>query len=689
MDLIYTYHPAWLLLITPLAFVYAYLLYRKDEQLDEVKEYLKWIMGSLRFSAVWILMFLLLGIVLGAMEDRKEKPLVFLAHDFSESVLMNADSNFYQTTYLENLKELSNGLSEEYDVVEYGFAENLSDGFEREYNGKLTNISAVFNQIFDQYTNRNIGAIVLSSDGIYNTGANPIYSIARKNYLPIFTVGLGDTNQVRDVQIKEIKHNEIAFLGNQFPVEVIVNAAKCEGETVKIGVYSNDKLIKEERVEFKDDDEQKTVNFVLQANKIGYQKYKVKVSELSNEFSVQNNASNFYVEVIDGRQKLLIAHSGPHPDISAMRFVIDNNKNYQVEVMRMDEVESVSNYDLVVLHNYEPSNPIIKDAVDQGSTPFLFIVGNQTNISALSNAKIGLNGNRTDFEEVGYRHNPNFKDILLSPETVKMLGSAPPLQAPFGNFNYSSAINVLAYQKVGNIQLESPLIYFTQKNTNRCGVIMGEGIWRWRLYDQARNGNTTHFEELISKLITYLAIKDNKDPFKIHIKNEFSESENVFVKGELYNKSYELINEPDVRFVLENEAGEQFENYFVPVANHYELNLGKLAQGIYHWKASTEFQNVQHEKEGTVLVREVKLELLNSRANHRLLRNIAENSNGAFYLPTGLNRLEDDLKNRDDLVTIVYQEKSFSDLIDFKWIFFLVVLLLTIEWFMRKYHGAY
>ena len=114
-----------------------------------------------------------------------------------------------------------------------------------------------------------------------------------------------------------------------------------------------------------------------------------------------------------------------------------------------------------------------------------------------------------------------------------------------------------------------------------------------------------------------------------------------------------------------------------------------MEQGIYKWTASTDFQNTHYEKSGTFLVREVKLEVLNSQANHRLLMNIAENSGGEFYLPRALDELKKDIDARNDLVTVVYQEKSFDDLIDYKLLFFLIILLLSVEWFIRKFHGAY
>ncbi|UKN01627.1 VWA domain-containing protein [Paracrocinitomix mangrovi] len=689
MKLIFTYHPAWLILATVIAFGYAFFLYRKDELLADVKKNIRLTMAFLRFASVWLICMLLIGIIVENFVDRKEKPLVFIAQDNTESILLNNDSAYYKGEYLDQLKQFSADLGEEFEVVEYNFSDVLNEGLNADYSGKLTDLSLVFNQIFDQYTNRNIGAIVLASDGIYNSGANPIYAIARKSFIPVFTVGLGDTNQVKDLKIESVKHNDIAFLGNQFPVQVNIAHTKCKDETVKVGIYQSDKLISEKTVKLSKDEEQISLDYILSAGKIGYQKYTVKTTVLDREFSELNNISNFYVEVIDGRQQLLVAHNGPHPDISALRYVIENNKNYEVNVLPIDEVKETSKYDLIILHNYQPTNQNINDVINSGSVPCLFIVGNNSNIRALETAKIGFSGNKTDVEEVGFTLNSNFKDILLSPETVRMLNSAPPLQVPFGNFNFSGGSNVLAYQKIGNIILDKPLIYFTQKNNSRIGVIMGEGIWRWRLHDQSRNGSTTNFEDFIGKIITYLAVKENKDPFKVHLKNEYSESENVVVKAELYNKSFDLINEPEVKFEYTNEAGKTFEPYFVRVGKHYQLDLGKLPQGIYEWKASTSFQGANYEKKGTFLVREVKIESLNNQADHRLLMNLAENSGGAFYIPSQLDELSSDIQNRDELVTVVYQERSFDDLIDYKWLLLLIVALLSAEWFLRKYNGAY
>ncbi len=684
-----TYHAAWILLAIVLAFAFAFFLYSKDQLLAEVRLWIRWALATFRFITIFTICFLLIGLIIENFTERKERPLLFVANDNSASVLLNKDSSFYKTKYLEDLSAFTEGLEANFEVVKYDFSTEIVPGFSGSFDGKSTDLSLVFNAIFDQYINRNIGGIVLASDGIYNTGSNPIYALARKSFIPIFTIGLGDTTLVKDARIQDVVHNDIAFLGNDFPIDVTVSQSMCKDEKAMVSIFDGDQLIKQERIEFSEDESQVKLQFIAKANRLGFRKYRAEISELDNEFSTTNNVANFYIEVIDGRQKILMTYQAPHPDIAALRSVIESNKNYEAELKQLDEVASLNGYDLVIIHNYNGGNKVLSDYIENGTGPVLFLVGVQSDLNALNKLKIGFDGRFTDTEDVSYASNPGYKEILVAPKTIQFLANAPPLQAPFGSVEFSGAIDVLAYQKVGNIVLDMPLIYFSQKADSRFGVIMGEGIWRWRLFEQMKNQSTAGFADFFGKIITYLAVKENKDPFRIQLENEFTENEVVLVGAELYNKSFDLINDPEVKFVFKNDKGDEFESFFVRTSNAYQLDLGKLPQGLYTWAASTSFQDKNYQKSGSFIVREVKIEFLNTVANHRLLNTIAENSGGRFYFPDELTALQTDLKNRDDMVTVVYQEKEFDDLIDYKWVFFLVVLLISVEWFVRKFQGAY
>lgn len=689
MNLIFSYHPIWIFVALAIAGLYTFVLYKKSTLLIDVSKQIKLLLSVIRFTTVFIISLLLLGITLEHFISKTEKPLIFIAHDVSESIIQNKDSSFIKNEYQASLNILSTQLEEKFDVINYKFSNTINDNIKSNYSGKLTDISKVLDQIYSQYSNKNIGAIILSTDGIYNTGSNPIYSANRKTYIPIYTIGLGDTNEVKDCRIDNIFNNDIAFLGNKFPVEISISQTDFSSKKMTVGIYLQNKLIQSQTINFKKDKEQHKLNFILNATKIGFVKYTVKIKELEGEFTYKNNTSNFYIDIIDGRQKIALAYSGIHPDLSALNYVIENNKNYEVNLIQYKDLTNINTYDLIICHNYENQNESLNDFIKNGKKPVLFIVGASTNFNDLSKLNIGLTGKSNKSEDVMFSMNGQFNTILYPPNISNLLSSAPPLKSPFGNFKFSKSIDVLAYQKIGNIKLDNPLIYFNKKNAVKYGVIMGEGIWRWRLFDQFKNNTTDNFEFLFSKIISYLAIKENKTPFKTHLKNEYTESENIIVLSEFYNASYDLINTNEVEFRLTNENNKLFTYNFFKTTNAYKLDLGRLPQGIYKWSSSMEFNTKTYRNSGSFLIKEVKTELLNNTANHRLLRNISENTNGSFYYPNQLNTIALDINSRDDIVTVSYKEKSFKDLIDYKWILFLILSLLFIEWFIRKFNGGY
>ena len=82
-------------------------------------------------------------------------------------------------------------------------------------NGNETNLSNGLRFLKEQYVNRNIQGAVLISDGIYNAGSNPEYATEMMN-TPIYTVGLGDSQEYADFKIEEVAVNSIAYLEMSF-----------------------------------------------------------------------------------------------------------------------------------------------------------------------------------------------------------------------------------------------------------------------------------------------------------------------------------------------------------------------------------------------------------------------------------------------------------------------------------------
>jgi hypothetical protein len=54
-----------------------------------------------------------------------------------------------------------------------------------------------------------------------------------------------------------------------------------------------------------------------------------------------------------------------------------------------------------------------------------------------------------------------------------------------------------------------------------------------------------------------------------------------------------------------------------------------------------------------------------------------------------MENIDSILNERDDIRPVFYLEKSYFELIDIKWLLLLIIVLLSIEWILRRAAGGY
>ncbi len=226
-------------------------------------------------------------------------------------------------------------------------------------------------------------------------------------------------------------------------------------------------------------------------------------------------------------------------------------------------------------------------------------------------------------------------------------------------------------------------------NAFKYGFIYGEGIWKWKLTEFARTKSTTVFDELFSKTGQFLMVKQNTEPFRVTMPKSFAPNENISVNATVLNASLDPVTTSEVHFVLTSEDGKDSKLQFGIAGNNYKLDLGKLPAGKYSWKAYTSINGKYHEKKGEFIIKPLFLEQADNRANHNLLKQLAEKTNGSFHELKNYKSSIQELKNREDFSSASYQETSFNELIEYFLIFLLLVLTLFAEWFLRRYLGSY
>jgi len=689
-----TSYPIWFLLLCILAgAVYAILLYYRDKD-NDFNALTTRALAILRGTSVTIIAFLLLSPLLKSTTRYTEKPIVLLALDNSGSITLGKDSSFYRNEFAGKFRKLAENLSKKYEVQTYTFGDKLSNGLNPSFAEKQTNMAGLFSEIKDRYSNRNLAALVLAGDGIYNQGTDPLYASDDAPY-SIYTVALGDTSQQKDIIISRVNYNRIAFLGNDFPLEITVTAHKCAGVQSKISVSSGEQQFYSENFSINEQRYTHTFTTKLTASKPGMQRYRIAVSSGTGEISTANNYQEIFVEVLDGRQKILLLEAAPHPDIAALKQAIEKNRNYSVDNFMLSEFNgSIASYSLVILHQVPSLSDVgfqVTSQFKNSTVPVLYIIGSQSNIPAYNSLMTGLMipQSMSAFNEATGMLNPDFSLFSLGPEIEHMIPEFPPLSVPFSQYKAGTAAQVLLYQKIGNVNTRIPLILFNQGVDRKSATITGEGIWRWRLANYAKVGNQLAFDELFTRIIQYLAVKEDKSQFRVILKNNFTENEAVEIDAELYNDSYQLVNEPEVNILVTDEHKKNFPYTFTRTSNAYYLNAGNLPPGEYSYKAITAFAGKAFQKTGMFTVMSLNVEAMNTVANHVLLNNMAVRHKGKMVYPDQLDQIEKLLASRDDLKTIAYSQKRYTDLVSFLPVLLLLILLLSAEWFIRKRNGSY
>ncbi|WP_214228702.1 hypothetical protein [Pedobacter sp. B4-66] len=671
--------------------LFAWLLYRKTEHLDKR---LRYGLFAIRTIVVTVISSLLFLPLVRSISYDLEKPVIIIGQDNSLSVGVIESNGFNKQQYEKDMQDLADKLSEKYEVKIYNFSDSIKSGYDFKNKGQLSNASKFINQLNDELLNRNVGSVILATDGIFNRGGSPLYDL-NKLKAPVYTIALGDTIPKRDLVIANVNHNSLVYLDNEFTLEVQVQAFESKGEQSRISVTEGGKKIYDEELQINSNPFVKNVTIKLKATKLGLQKYTIQLNPLNDEVSERNNAQNIFIEVIDAKQKILLASAAPHPDIGALKQAITLNKHYDLKVALGDDLNIVNpkDYSLIILYQLpalQNDGGVFINKIQQINVPLWYILGAQSNLFAFNKMQSGVNfnGSNNTLQEAFAVVNTGFTAFEMNASLDKQMEGFDPLQAPFGEVRINGTAQVALKQRVGKIKTESPQLLFMNADGKKTGYLIGEGIWRWKLTEAQNEQKTDVFNTLISNMVQYLAVKDDKRKFKVYTaKNTFEENENVLINAVFYNDSYVSVNTPEVSIQIKNEEGKAYNFLFSRTETAYQLDAGMLPAGNYTYTATTTLGNKKHTAQGLFYVNALVAEYQQTIANHQLLNTMSVQTGGKMYMPQNLSHILNDISTNDQIKTLSYEDRKYEELINFKWVFALIVALLTLEWFLRKRNG--
>jgi hypothetical protein len=689
--LLFESSPLFIFLGAALGIGYAFILYRAKYTWGKRTNQL---LFGLRAFLVFFLAVLLLGPIIKLITNQFEKPSWVFLVDSSSSIADVLDSTT-QKQLSQQLDEASKALQNEgYDVKLNNLSGEEIKGIE--FTSATSDLNRGIQNIIDRYEGRNLAGVVLISDGIYNSGASPVFTPVR---VPIHTIGVGDTIARVDLVLKNIAYNKVAYQGNKFPLRAQVLLQGIENQEVTVSVTKEGRTIatlqkNSGSKSFLDFD------FQLDAHEKGIQRFDLSVKSIAQENNTRNNAASVFIDVVEGRKKIVVIAPAPHPDIKALKAVVEKNSNYEFVL----HIPGVTEADAAVLKPGAAELYIFHQAIDQGgkttslftslyksSSSVLVMIGGSTNLRQLAAYDVPI-----QFESLGGQWddvtpvvNANFRDFGFSENSNGVFARYPPADVPFGKFSFPSTASVLLYQRIGSVATDRPLLMTWPDNNRKIGVLIGEGLWRWRLNEFSDTGNTQVFDELFSKLIQYLSTLEDKRKFRsFPLQNEFSDSEPVVIESQVYNELYELVYGNTIRLEVRDEQGELTTYSYVTSPGNSRYRIGGLKEGVYRFRASTTINDNKEEVAGQFLIKAQNLEAQNLTADFDLLRTLSRETGGTFYQADQFSAMTNNLQ-QTKAASLIHSEETFNQLINLKWVFFLLLALISTEWFLRKYLGSY
>ncbi len=663
----------WVLLIIVISIALSYFLYAKKNV--PWNRFQNWTLASIRFLGIVALLTLLLAPSVRKVTNRVEDPIIAIALDNSQSVVQREDNDQEILQFIERIEDKLNEMDIEVDVTTF----NDSLNFEQ----STTNLSDLMRRVETKMERQHSVGTILLTDGVYNRGSSPLY----KNYItPLFTIGLGDTIPPRDVSITRTLYNKVTFKDNETPISLEISQEGFDNQEVTVQIREKGSLLDEKKVRLRNTVQE--VEFIIKSENEGLRHLVATISNMSNESTLENNRSNVFMEVIDGRQQVLIVANTPHPDIKAIRSILNETGNYRTEVYipEIHDEKPSEVFDVVIFHGAFTSGVNFTPKETPG---IWYIMSNESSITSANKTLPFLNIERrgSQPDKVVGSFNQNFSKYKI--DNVSAFEEYPPVEVPFGNYVLSGPAEILMFQKLGSVKTQKPLMAVFDDGSQKSAVLLGQNIWKWKLQEYAINGNADQFANLIIKTVQFLSVKNDKKQFRFNTReSNFTDSEPVLFDAEVYNDIYERIYGNLINLTITSESGESQNFSFTDSEINSTFRSPTFLPGIYQYVATTKIGDKTLTDRGEFSVQNINPEYLNLAADHRILKNLSKKTGGMYAHFNDASQIIDEIASRN-YKSIIKSQEELIPIYRSWWWYLIIFSLFSIEWFLRKFWGGY
>jgi len=707
-NLIYTIPTIILILILILIIVGVYFYYRRT--LPDLSKKDKIILSTLRLFVLVVIVLSTGELAIETIAKKFDEPVTALLIDNSKSV--SSEQNLIREKLDKIIRQIKNS-NQKIEIFVFNESPRLLhlDSLNQiNFNGHSTNISKSINEILKNKNDKNYQNVILITDGIYNSGENPVY-LTEKSEIPFFIFGVGDPKPKIDISIDEIITNDLIYAQNQTPVRVNIKSNGFENQFTTISFFEDNKLI--EKRDFQIHGNYQELEFFYKPEKEGEKKLSFSISPFKNEYTTKNNFSTRYVKVLSNKIRTLIIAGKPSYDLSFINQAIKTNKDLQTATLIEKNDGSfyplfgnesfIDSADVIFLVGFPSTNNSdrfirkVYSKIERDNIPLFILINPDTDFNRLVLFKQFLPFDwRSAFGtasqiliDVPEEKSKNEILNIGSNNPVQVWNSFPPIYRVDREFLSKPESEILSYFKIGNSRINQPLIVSRNLNRHRSIAFLGFNIWRLKLLNAMNEEESIYFERFINNSIKWLTTREVEKNLKVQVsKKIFDINEKVSLIAQFYDNSNQPVEDEQINLEIFQGKDKITSTIFKPIGNGlYTAEIENLQQGDYSFQATTEFSGKKFSDNGRFSVTETETEFRDLQLREDLLKRMSAITKGSYF---HISNSDEFINNLNQYLTKKPKQREVTSIIyiwNSPYTLILIILFLSIEWFLRKRWG--
>jgi len=576
--------------------------------------------------------------------------------------------------------------------------------------------------------------ILLFTDGITNGDQKTLDGTPALS-VPVFTVGVGETEGFTDVRIAEVRAPEFAFRGREFKIDLTVQAYGLKGKSVPLYFNRGKNLITSRPVAIDSDSFEQKITFSFNPKELGTHSFSLSIPAQPGEQITENNHKEFKVDVHRDKIRVLTLSGSPawnyrflrmamkqDPLIELVSFVFLRTPTDTVDVpdnqlslipFPIDDIflEELKNFDVVFFDDFSHRayfNPVylerVKDFVRDGGG--LAMLGGFRSFDSGGYAESALKDVLpVELDNKGrYQTQATVRPVLTASGKVHPITRLLPdpkaneeawaKMPPLGDLNQVRGARgeTLLSASGDGAATGSPLLTIGRFGKGRSLALMTDDVWRWNFIAVGNRETPQNHLKLIRQAVRWLAQEPAFEQVQIRpiptsrpgekvaiklrvLKDDFTPTAQASVQLRVFGPE----GEPSlVSATADSEEGEYTGEYTPTKEGSYRVEAEANLAGKTLGRDKTSFSVAFPYGESD-----------DGRPRTDLLKQIAEASHGEFFSindwnDKALNKIAAKLESHaPSQIVEQRQTRLWSTL----WPFSIILALLSVEWWMRRKWG--